>query len=454
LHAGYRPASPSAKRSSHRPLGEKLIIEAGKEFIWTARVKRGPKKEGYMSTRKSSVFGCFVVVILFSFVLCLNARAQSPKEPIKIGMDIEMTGVMSETTMNAKQGYDLYLEEVGYKVAGRPIKMIEYDNKTDPKLSVEVAQKLVEKDKVHMIGFGTNSAAAIAVRGYTDKAKVPMVVVAMAGTERVTLPPSKYAFRITYADGQMELPLGKYAYEKLGYKKMALMAPDYAGGTGKIWAFQQGYEKAGGKIVQTILWPLGTMDLAPYFARLQPDVEAIFVFEPGDVSIQRFIGQYFELGLDKKIKLCTHWTFTEDYFTLQTFKDKMIGIVSGAHYVPSYDTLENKRLTERYYAKYGKKKMMNSDVAIGYESMKFIVAALQAIKGNAEDTEAFLKAMHATKIKGVESTSLSIDANGNVIRDFFIRQVQKKDGVVKNVVLDVIPQAQQPPEGYTVMPGK
>lgn len=407
-----------------------------------------------MSTYRPTVLGCFLCAIFVFIALSSLAQAQAAKEPIRIGIDTEMTGVMSETSMNAKQGYDIYLEEIGYKVAGRPIKIIEYDNKTDPKLSVEVAQKLVEKDKAQMVLFGTNSAAAIAVRGYLEKAKVPMVVVAMAGTERVTLPPNKYIFRITYADGQMEMPLGKYAREKLGYKKMALMAPDYAGGTGKIWAFQQGYEKAGGKIVQTILWPLGTMDLAPYFARLQPDVEAIFVFEPGDVSIQRFVGQYFELGLDKKIKLCTHWTFTEDYFTIQTFKDKMIGIVSGAHYVPSFDTPENKRLTEKYYAKYGKKKMMNSDVAIGYESMKFIVSALEAIKGNIEDTEAFLKAMHTTKIKGVESTSLSLDANGNVIRDFFIRQVQKKDGVVKNVVLDVIPQAQQPPEGSTVMPGK
>jgi branched-chain amino acid transport system substrate-binding protein len=407
-----------------------------------------------MSTHRSSGFGYFLFVVLVFLALSSHAQAQANKEPIRIGIDTEMTGVMSETSMNAKQGYDIYLEEIGYKVAGRPIKIIEYDNKTDPKLSVEVAQKLVEKDKVHMVCFGTNSAAAIAVRGYLEKAKVPMVVVAMAGTERVTLPANKYIFRTTYADGQMELPLGKYAHEKLGYKKMALMAPDYAGGTGKLWAFQQGFEKAGGEIAQTILWPLGTMDLAPYFARLKPEAEAIFVFEPGDVSIQRFISQYFELGINKKTKLCTHWTFTEDYFTLQTFKDKMIGVVSGAHYVPSYDTPENKRLTEKYYAKYGKKKLMNSDVAIGYESMKFIVAALQSIKGNVEDTEAFLKAMHATKIKGVESTSLSMDANGNVIRDFFIRQVQKKDGVIKNVVLDVVSQAQQPPEGYTVMPGK
>ena len=392
--------------------------------------------------------------LLLSLSALSDVQAQAKKEPIKIGIDVEMTGVMSETSMNAKQGYDLYLQEIGHKIAGRPIKVTEYDNKTDPKLSVEVAQKLVEKDKVQILCFGTNSAAAIAVRGYAEKVPVPMVVVAMAGAERVTLPPNKYIFRITYADGQMELPLGKYAFEKLGYKKMALMGPDYAGSTGKLWAFQQGFEKAGGKIVQTVLWPLGEMDMAPYFARLQPDVEAIFPFIPGDISINRFISQYFELGLDKKIKLCTHWTFTEDYFTLQTFKDKMVGVSSGAHYTPGYDTPENKRLTERYYAKYGKKKMMNSDVAIGYESMKFIGSALNAIKGNIEDTEAFLKAMHTTKIKGVNSTSISVDANGNVVRDFFIRQVQKKDGVVKNVVLDVISQVQQPPEGYTVMPGK
>jgi len=405
--------------------------------------------------RKGSIYGGLVFLATILLLPCVTVFAQGSKEPIRIGVDIEMTGVMSETSMNAKMGYDLYLEEIGHQVSGRPIKVIEYDNKTDPKLSVEVAQKLVEKDNVHILCFGTNSAAAIAVRGYAEKAMVPMVVVAMAGAERVTLPPNKYIFRITYADGQMELPLGKYAYEKLGFRKMALMGPDYAGSTGKLWAFQQGFVKAGGKIVQTILWPLGEMDLAPYFARLSPEVEGIFPFIPGDISINRFVSQYFEMGLDKKgVKLCTHWTFTADYLTLQTFKDKMLGITSGAHYCLSYDTPENKQLTERYYAKYGKKKMMNADVAIGYESMKFIVSALNAVKGNIEDKEGFLKAMHATKIKGVESTSLSVDANGNVVRDFFIRQVQKKDGVVKNVVLDVIPQVHQPPQGYTVMPGK
>jgi len=410
------------------------------------------KKKRFIRLAKIFLISALVSLPFWTFHSVMSAEK---KGPIIIGINTELTGIMSETSQNAKMGHELALQEVGYKVAGREIKIIEYDNKTDPKISVEVAQKLVEKDKVHILCFGTNSAAAIAVRGYAEKVKVPMVVIAMAGAERVTLPPNKYVFRITYADGQGELPLGRYAFEKLGYKKMALMGPDYAGSTGKLWAFQQEFVKSGGEIVQTILWPLGEMDLAPYFAQLKPDVNAIFPFIPGDISINRFINQYFEMGLDKKgIKLCTHWTFTEDYLTLKTFGEKMVGINSVAHYVPDYETPENKRLTDLYYAKYGKKKMMNSDVSIGYESMKFILTALSAIKGNVENTEAFLKSMHATKIKGICSSSISVDGNGNVIRDWLIRQVQKKDGTVKNVVLNIIPQVKQPPQDYTLMPGK
>ncbi len=110
-------------------------------------------------------------------------------------------------------------------------------------------------------------------------------------------------------------------------------------------------------------------------------------------------------------------------------------------------------MTQAYYARYGKKKLMRGDVANGYEAMKFICAALAAINGNIENNDAFLKAMHATRIQGTIGP-ISVDENGNVVRDFLIRQVQKKDGVVKNVVLDVLPQMHQPPQGYTVMPGK
>ncbi len=402
--------------------------------------------------------GIFLVLALLTVIFWGPGAsvAQENKGPIRIGIDTELTGVISESGGNNKMGYDMYLQEIGYKVAGRDIKIIENDNKTDYKIAMEVAQRLVEKDRVHILGFGTSSAPASAIRDYTEKVKVPFVVLGLAGGEQVTLPPLKYTVRLSYADGQGELPLGRYAYEKLGYRKMVLMGPDYAGSTGKLWAFRQGFEKAGGKIVQTILWPLGTMDLAPYFGQLKPGCDAIFPFIPGDISINRFLGQYFELGLDKKgIKLCTHWTMTEDYLPLKTFGEKMLGITSMAMYCLDYNTPENRRVTQLYYSKYGHKKMMNGDVANGYETMEFLCTAIKAINGNVENAEALLKALHETKIKGVCSSSVSIDTVGNnVIRDFFVRRVEKKDGVLKNVVIDVLPQVHQPPQGTTLMPGK
>ena len=67
---------------------------------------------------RSSGFGCFAFVVLMLLALSPNVGAQASKEPIRIGIDTELTGVMSEASGNVKMGYDLYLQEVGYKVAG------------------------------------------------------------------------------------------------------------------------------------------------------------------------------------------------------------------------------------------------------------------------------------------------------------------------------------------------
>jgi branched-chain amino acid transport system substrate-binding protein len=367
---------------------------------------------------------------------------------------MEFTGIVSATSVSVKRGYDLVLQEIGYKVAGRKIEIIEYDNKTNPKITMEVAKKLVEMDKVNILCQVTHSPSAIAVGGYATTMKVPMVVIGLAGAERVTLPPSKYVFRTTYADGQMEIAFGSYAYDKLGARKMVIMGPDYAGSTGKLWAFRQGFVPRGGEVIQTILWPLGTMDMAPYLASIKPEADSIFYFEPGDVSILRFLSSYFEMGFKQRgIKLISHWVISDEELVLPVFGEKMEGLITGAFYAPSYDSPENKRLKDLYYARYGTKVVINDHVPMGYDSMKFLCTALETIGGNIEDTEAFLQAMHKVKIKGTSGWMI-LDKNGNVIRDALIRQVQKVGGKVQNVVIGIIPQIPQPPQGTTIMPGK
>ena len=197
------------------------------------------------------------------------------------------------------------------------------------------------------------------------------------------------------------------------------------------------------------------MDVAPYLARIKSGADGIFYFEPGDVSILRFFSSYFEMGYNRKgIALTGHWIMTDEAMGgVPAFGKKLVGVVTGGFTSPHNDTPENKHLNEMYYKAYGTKDVINDNVPMGYDSMRFIIKALKSIQGKVEDKEAFLKAMHATEIQGVTGR-MSLDKNGNVVRDVLFRKIEMVGGKAQNVVIDKIPQIYQPPQGTTLMPGK
>ena len=50
-----------------------------------------------------------------------------------------------------RQGAIFAMEEIGHKVAGRPVKLIIEDEASDPAIAMDRARKLVESDKVCML---------------------------------------------------------------------------------------------------------------------------------------------------------------------------------------------------------------------------------------------------------------------------------------------------------------
>jgi branched-chain amino acid transport system substrate-binding protein len=388
--------------------------------------------------------------VVIPFIIASAKPAPPVKGPIKIGVNLDLTGGLAETAMMVKRGYTVFLEDKGYKVAGREIKLVEYDNKADPKVSMEVARKLVEMDKVHlMMGF-ISSATPLPVKAYAEEHKIPTVI-AKAGTETLVYPKrSRYVFRTHYADDQPVVPVAHYAYDKLGLRNAAIWGPDWIGGTGKLQAFKNAFEGKGGKVIQKILHPFGTYDFAPYFSTLNPEVQIIYVFQPGDIGVVRFYSQYFDFGLDKKgIAVAGWYTMTEEYNTIKLFGDKVIGFYSGGMYAPSFESPVNARFKELYAKKY--LEITNCQASAGWDMITFIYHALAQVKGNVEDTEAFLTALQNAKVR-LPCSEASFDANGNVVRDVLLIKIDKKDGVVQGVVQAVYPQVKMGPQGSALMP--
>src|SRR3954465_7718111 len=87
------------------------------------------------------------------------AVAQSG-EPIKIGFGMALTGPLAGFGKQALLGMKIWEEETNAKggLLGRPVKLIYYDDQSNPSLVPGIYTKLIEIDKVDLLvsSYGTN----------------------------------------------------------------------------------------------------------------------------------------------------------------------------------------------------------------------------------------------------------------------------------------------------------
>jgi len=379
-------------------------------------------------------------VFFFSIIIGSQGIAESA-EPIKIGFLAPYVGVFTKFGADLRDGFKLYLGEVGYKAAGRQIVLLEEDDEGKPEVGLVKTRKLIEKEQVHILTGIINSPVAYAVRDYVISKKIPFLVGNAGATKLTQELRDPLIFRSSFANGQDELAAGWYAYAKLNARKVVVMTSDYAGGHENADSFMKTFKLMGGEVIEEIYPPLGTNDFAPFFARLAKHVgkvDRLWVFFPGSDGI-RFINQYAEYGLKEKIKLFCQQATTDEAI-LPSQKEAALGVESYGRYYPRYDTPVNKRFAEEYEKKY---KMDPSSLSEGgYDAAKFIVTALEAVKGSIENQKAFLKALKSVKFEAPRGP-IRLDEHQNVVFNVYIVRVEKREGKYNNYIFDTIPNVDQ-----------
>src|SRR3984893_11130973 len=97
-----------------------------------------------------------------AFAWATGAAAQSG-EPIKIGFSMAMTGGLGPNGKSALLAEKIWEEDINAKAGllGRPVKLIYYDDQTQPATVPGIYTKLLDVDKVDIImgGYATNMLA-------------------------------------------------------------------------------------------------------------------------------------------------------------------------------------------------------------------------------------------------------------------------------------------------------
>ncbi|MCX2727217.1 ABC transporter substrate-binding protein [Thermomicrobium sp. 4228-Ro] len=359
---------------------------------------------------------------------------------MRIGMLVALSGPFASLGENLVRGLELALAEVNAEVAGRQLAVHVEDSAGNPDQALAKARQLVERDRVHVLAGVTLSSEAGALRDYVVSSGVPLIV-SNAGLPGLTRDPnmrSSLIFRVSFANGQHEAPFGRYAYEKLGFRRVVLTGLDYSAGHDKVGAFGKHFQAAGGTIVGEVYAPVDTTDYGPYLQRIaQYDADGVFAFYSG-VDAVRFVQQYAEFGIEERIPLFGSGD-TVDESILQEQGEAALGYVSSSHYAVLYDSPENQELVRRTRERYGV--VANQFVYQGYVTGRVLVEALAAVEGAIEDTARFLEALRAVRFRGPTGEFRFHPESQGAIITVFIRRVERlPSGELGNVVLDVIPE--------------
>jgi branched-chain amino acid transport system substrate-binding protein len=170
---------------------------------------------------------------------------------------------------------------------GRPIELIERDDKSDPETGKQIVQELIEKDKVvAALGFA-NTGVSLAAQRLYQNAKIPVINnVATGGkiTTQFQPPefPENYVFRNSASDSIQSQMIVREAVEKRNFKKIAIFHDTTAyGEQGRELLLEQ-LDKRNLKPVAIESFKLGTTNLSEALKRAkEAGAEAILTYAIG-----------------------------------------------------------------------------------------------------------------------------------------------------------------------------
>lgn len=395
---------------------------------------------------KRLLAGCIVVVVSLAAASIANGQGGAV---LKIGVPIALTGPIAEQAQEMVHGYQLYLNQHSNMLGGVAVKIYVEDTQADPAMVIAKTRKLISSDHVDFIGGGAlalESLAIIQVTAPRHMAFITPISSADNLTQRKLVP--TFA-RLNLTSSQPNLYFGQWVYQNLHYKRIAMIAQDYAYGWESAAGFQYAFEKSGGKIVQKTWVPLTATDYAPFVRQITANVDAVYAILVG-AHVPRFEKAYNQFGLGGKVPLIGGPDIADED-ALQSAGQDAVGITIVHEYSKDQSNDATQAFIKAWQAAYsgqtpsywGESTYTTAhwvDAAITNYRKKSGVSA-SAIPGWIDkNPEQFINAIVTTTLPVTPRGPLHLDAYHNPVTNLYVYKVDKPN---HKTVLATIPNASQ-----------
>ena len=366
------------------------------------------------------------LIILFT-VSFLFTASLALAEPVKIGMITTLSGGGSGLGIDVRDGFQLAIDQEGGKLGGYPVELIIQDDARKPDKAKQISDRMIKKDKVHIMTGIIWSNLAITV--------IPKVVREGVFYISPNAGPSLLAgkgchknyFNAAWQNDNLHEAMGQYVNDQK-FEKVFLLAPNYPAGKDSLSGFKRFYK---GKPVAEVYTKLGQKDYAAEIAAIRsakPD--AVFFFLPGGMGIS-FIKQYNQAGLKGEIPLFGP-AFSFDQAILGAVGEAALGVMNTSQWNKDIDNPANKRFVSDFQKTYGR--LPSLYASQGYDSARLIASAVKAVNGDMSNMDAFREELRKADFDSVRG-SFKFGPNQHPVQDVYVREVVIEDGVLTNRIV-------------------
>lgn len=351
--------------------------------------------------------------------LSLTTALTASAEPVKVGMITTLSGGGAGLGIDVRDGFMLAVKNSGNK----DIEVVIEDDTRKPDVAVQLADKMIQSEKVDILtGIIWSNLAMAVVPAATAQGK--FYLSPNAG-------PSALAgkgchpnyFNVAWQNDNLHEAAGAYANDA-GFKNSFIMAPNYPAGKDALTGYKRFFK---GTVANEIYTKLGQKDYAAEIAQIRASgADSVFFFLPGGMGIS-FMKQYADSGVD--IPLLGP-AFSFDQGILQAVGDAALGVKNTSQWNKDIDNAANKAFVEGFQAEYGR--LPSLYASQGFDTANLILSAMS--KASVKDADAFRAALNEADFDSVRG-DFKFGSNQHPIQNIYVREVIKEGDVLTNKII-------------------
>jgi branched-chain amino acid transport system substrate-binding protein len=368
--------------------------------------------------------GKTLVLVLCALVL---TSCNSGEKKVRIAVALPLTGDIAALGQGIKRACALALEEANrqHRYPGFKLEMEAFDDRSDPKEAVDVANRIVsDPNTIAVIGH-FNSGCSIPASQVYARAHLPMISPA-ASNPKLTLQqldPSwrypKSVFRVNTTDDIQGAYAGEYAAKVLKVKRASIIHDKTAYGQGVAEEFKKRFEALGGATLSFDGISVADKDFHALLTRIHEEHPQL-IYWGGDYAGGGLIVRQARGAGEKAVMILSEANLDPEFLRVAGESAEGCYITflgSPPDLLPSA-----KAFIEAYHVRYPGEEMRSYD-HYGYEAMNILLSVLDK---TGPDRDKIIAALPQVDYNGVLGET-KFDEKGDTL-NHKITLFQVKDG--------------------------